>query len=409
MSDVDFIDMDDFILEEEDPAELVDDVTQDAPEEEEEKNEEEEEEEEEKKEDEEEEELEGIVLDEETLVPHLGILDSPNNLEYSYTKLLLNESEVRDAKILADYPHLRFISLASNNLRFVPWLAAMESAVYVDLHGNQIKILPEFEKEIPNLITFNLQGNKIRNIPVLPFPILTKIDMSENMVKMIAPAAFEKIAQLRTIKLSQNKIRRITSDTFKGLKNLRRLYLDNNQIKFVADDAWHELESLRKLDLSENRIRNLKSFAEVRPNLAVLLLAGNQIKKLTDVETTFKEYKELRELTTTGNPLNDEEEYRLRLIYALPQLKKIDDEEEITAEDREQAEQYIADKKAEEEEQKRLEEEARRAEEEEEEAERRRRLAEEEEEEEKKEDEDDEKKDQDDDENGENEDEEEDL
>lgn len=365
-----FVNMsDDFLLEEEEAAELVKEN------EEEEKKEEEEEE----KKDEEEEELEGNVLEEEALVSHLSILDSPNDLEYAYTKLLMNESEIKDASILSNYTHLRFISLAGNALRRVPWLAEMTEAVYMDLHGNSIKFLPEFEKTIPDLINFNLQGNKIRNIPVLRFPLLTKLDLSENMVKMIAPAAFAEITQLAELKLSQNRIRRINSDTFKGLHNLKVLSLDNNEIKSIADDAWQDLTSLTTLDISENQIKSLKSFQGSFPALMTLVMGANQVEKLDELNV-FKEYENLRELTTTGNPLNQEEEYRLCIIEALPQLTKVDDEEEITQEDRESAAEFVAQKKAEEEEQRRLEEEARRAEEEEEEAERRRRLAEEEEE-----------------------------
>jgi hypothetical protein len=133
------------------------------------------------------------------------------------------------------------------------------------------------------------------------------------------------------------------------------------------------------LDLSENQLTSVKSFATPLPKLAVLSLAANQIPNVAAL-SALKESAALRQLTTTGNPLNSEDEYRLCVIHALPQLVKVDDDEEITKEDRDSAAEFVAQKLAEEEEQRRLEAEARRAEEEEEAAERRRRAAEEEEE-----------------------------
>jgi Leucine-rich repeat (LRR) protein len=319
--------------------------------------------EEEEEKQEEEEEVEGVILDEQNIVPHLGILGSPTDLEFVYTKLLMNESEVKDASILSNYPHLRFISLASNALRKVPWLSAMTDAVHIDLHGNSIKTLPEFDSPIPNLINFLLQGNKIRHIPVFPFPILTKLDLSENAIRTIAPSAFAQIESLTYLKLSHNKIQQITSDTFKGLKKLQRLELDNNKVKRVADNAWIALEALTSLDLSENQLTSVKSFAIPLPKLTVLSLAGNQIPNVSAL-SPLKESAALRQLTTTGNPLNSEDEYRLCIIHSLPQLLKVDDNEEITKEDRDSAAEFVAQKLAEEEEQHRLEAEARRAEEE---------------------------------------------
>jgi Leucine-rich repeat (LRR) protein len=168
------------------------------------------------------------------------MLGSPHDLEFAYTRLLMNEAEVKDASILANYPHLRFISLALNALRKAPWLSAMTEAVYIDLHGNSLKVLPEFDAPIPNLINFLLQTNKIRHVPVLPFPVLTRLDLSENAIRTIAPCAFAQIETLAFLKLSQNKIRQIASDTFKGLKKLERLELDNNEVRKVADDACFE-------------------------------------------------------------------------------------------------------------------------------------------------------------------------
>jgi hypothetical protein len=329
-----------------------------------------EEEEEQKKE--EEEEVEGIVLDEANLATRISLLGSPNDLEFAYTKLLMNESEVKDASILQNYAHLRFLSLAGNALRKADWLAAMTEAVYIDLHGNSIKALPEFPAPIPNLINISLQGNKIRGIPVLPFPILTKLDLSENAVRTIAPSAFAQIERLKLLKLSTNRLRKIEADTFKGLKRLKRLYLDGNEISKIDPEAFQDLECLIHLDLSGNQVASLIPFQGKMPKLVTLVIPENQIPKTSELKL-LKESAALRQITTTGNPLCSEDEYRMVIIHTLPQCTKVDDDEEVTQEDREGAAEIVREKEAEA---------ARiKAEEEEEERERKRRRAEEEEEE----------------------------
>jgi hypothetical protein len=81
----------------------------------------------------------------------------------------MNESEVKDVSILANYPRVPYISLAGKALRKAPWLRAMIEGLEIDLHGNSIKILPEFEapsKSDP--LQFAAQQNPQRSHPPLP-------------------------------------------------------------------------------------------------------------------------------------------------------------------------------------------------------------------------------------------------
>ena len=228
MEEEDFFDLD---------AELDEEAEEHNNEEEEAAKKEEEEEEEEPEKPEEEETLEGNVLDEATLTKNLKILDAPGQLEYSYSKLMMPESELKDASILANFPHLRFISLEGNTLRKIPWIGQMKEAVFIDLHGNGARALPQFPEPFPNLLKCNLSENAFRFVPILPFPTLTLIDLSNNRIKEVEPGAFSQLVSLETLRLNNNKFRRITADTFKGLHNLKNLQI--RMVSYLAGWKMH--------------------------------------------------------------------------------------------------------------------------------------------------------------------------
>ncbi|XP_050310563.1 U2 small nuclear ribonucleoprotein A' [Anthonomus grandis grandis] len=104
--------------------------------------------------------------------------------------------------------------------------------------------------------------------------------------------------QFDTIDFSDNDIRKL--DGFPYLKRLKCLLLNNNRIVRIAD----HLE-------------------EYIPNLESLILTGNQIEELGDLEALYS----LENLTTLSlllNPVTSKPHYRLYVIYKLPQLKLLD-------------------------------------------------------------------------------------
>ncbi|XP_066151887.1 U2 small nuclear ribonucleoprotein A' [Euwallacea fornicatus] len=104
--------------------------------------------------------------------------------------------------------------------------------------------------------------------------------------------------QFDTIDFSDNDIRKL--DGFPYLKRIKCLLLNNNRVIRIAD----HLE-------------------EYIPNLESLILTGNQIEDLGDVES-LASLEKLTTLSLLHNPITAKQHYRLYLVFKLPQLKLLD-------------------------------------------------------------------------------------
>lgn len=104
--------------------------------------------------------------------------------------------------------------------------------------------------------------------------------------------------QFDTIDLSDNDIRKL--DGFPLLKRLKCLLLNNNRIVRLSD-----------------------TLAEQIPNMESLVLTGNQMQELGDLDPLVN-LKSLNTLSLLYNPVTSRPHYRLYLIYKLPQLRLLD-------------------------------------------------------------------------------------
>ncbi|KAE8739669.1 hypothetical protein FOCC_FOCC014827 [Frankliniella occidentalis] len=104
--------------------------------------------------------------------------------------------------------------------------------------------------------------------------------------------------QFDTIDFSDNDIRKL--DGFPLLKRLKCLLMNNNRIVRLSD-----------------------TLVEQVPNLESLILTGNQMQELGDLDPLVH-LKSLTTLSLLYNPVTSRPHYRLYLIYKLPQLKLLD-------------------------------------------------------------------------------------
>ncbi|KAJ8946822.1 hypothetical protein NQ318_002101 [Aromia moschata] len=104
--------------------------------------------------------------------------------------------------------------------------------------------------------------------------------------------------QFDTIDFSDNDIRKL--DGFPYLKRLKCLLLNNNRIVRIGE----HLE-------------------EYIPNMESLILTGNQIDELGDIDPLVS-LEKLTTLSLLHNPITAKQHYRLYVIYKLPQLKLLD-------------------------------------------------------------------------------------
>ena len=77
---------------------------------------------------------------------------------------------------------------------------------------------------------------------------LTKLDFSNNHIKLIENKLFNGLVNLKDINLSFNQLENIGKQ-FQNLNNLNRIDLSNNQIRIIDENAFNGLVTLNEINL----------------------------------------------------------------------------------------------------------------------------------------------------------------
>ncbi|XP_011495480.1 PREDICTED: probable U2 small nuclear ribonucleoprotein A' [Ceratosolen solmsi marchali] len=104
--------------------------------------------------------------------------------------------------------------------------------------------------------------------------------------------------QFDTIDFSDNDVRKL--DGFPLLKRIKTLFFNNNRIVRIGDGLEHCI-----------------------PNLETLMLTGNMIQELGDIEPLIS-LQNFTNLCLLQNPITAKSYYRPYVVYKLPQLKLLD-------------------------------------------------------------------------------------
>ena len=98
--------------------------------------------------------------------------------------------------------------------------------------------------------------------------------------------------------------------------------LTDNDIRLLTN--LPRLRRLRTLFLGRNRIESIApTIASSCPNLTTLVLTSNSISELGDLEP-LRECKKLTFLSLLDNPVTRKDNYRLYVIFIMPQLRFLD-------------------------------------------------------------------------------------
>merc|ERR1712216_330097 len=148
---------------------------------------------------------------------------------------------------------------------------------------------------------------------------------------------------LEEISLHQQNIEGINRALTRLCPELQILYLQHNLIGKIEN--LRRLRDLDYLNLALNNILKIENL-ERNEKLRKLDLTVNfiDIDGLLSVESLRVNHR-LEELFMTGNPCTEFEQYRAFIIGTLPQLKRLDGKE-ITASERIQAKQDLAENRA---------------------------------------------------------------
>ncbi|KAM6419472.1 leucine-rich repeat and guanylate kinase domain-containing protein [Pluvialis apricaria] len=268
------------------------------------------------------------VLDEDTVAEGLHKLGrSAPGTEYVYLNLSLSGRELSDITILSRYVHLQKLELSYNKINDLSCISHMPYLLELNASNNELTTYFVF-KPPKNLKEVDFSYNQIPKMQELSaYRSLTKLLLDFNNIEEIR--GLEKCHSLTHLSLSHNRLVAIS-----GLENLpiKILNLSSNQIEKIT--GLDSLKTLQKLDLSSNKISSLEGLEE-HDLLEVINLEDNQIAELRELECV-EDLPLLRVLNLLRNPVQEQTEYWLLVIFMLLQLteldlKKISVEEKVAA------------------------------------------------------------------------------
>ncbi|AZQ61220.1 leucine-rich repeat domain-containing protein [Flammeovirga pectinis] len=157
-----------------------------------------------------------------------------------------------------------------------------DKAYCIDLSSQNYSSIPNDVSEFSNLISISASSNKIKSLGTLynSCPYIISLDLGQNNISVI-PSEISKFKYLYSLNLSNNDLSKLPKEV-STLEHLSYLNLRGNKIEELPKNI-DNLYALKVLDLSLNRIQKLPKNIENLKNLETLVLAGNPLEE-TDVK-----------------------------------------------------------------------------------------------------------------------------
>ena len=254
---------------------------------------------------------------------HLRILD----LSHNYL------TDLRDPDLFY-LPHLKYLSLASNNLNVTSWTHMFSKTHAVEtliLDGNHMPLVKgimfnyldrlslmslkncnissvdiDFHYFLPSLVTFDLQWNEISELTSLLFSNPSQLDflyLDHNLIDSIQTDSLPGL-NLHTLSLSFNNISRVSTDAFLDLQ-INELNLSHNKLNFIPNDTFATIgTTLHKLSLSSNNIQydlnitDLTSLTDLNLSNNALSVIPESVHYLLHLSSLDLSHNQLLKLTS---------------------------------------------------------------------------------------------------------------
>ncbi|KAK3544761.1 hypothetical protein QTP86_026784, partial [Hemibagrus guttatus] len=275
-------------------------------------------------------------LTEDEVSKHLSDLGrSATGLQHVYLSLSVPRKSLKNVSILSTYIHIQKLELPHNKIKDLSCVSHMPYLIKLDASHNEIFDFFGFQPP-KNLKEVDFSHNRISSMKDLSaYTSLRKLILGfvnldqvlhwlDNFISEIR--GLEKCSSLTHLSMEHNKILCIS-----GLRNLplRQLCLKGNLIKRIEN--LQTLRSLQILDLSSNRIQSLSGLQDLHL-LGNINLESNMIGEIK--ECTHVQYLLLlRELNLKRNPIQEQPDYRLAVIFILNHLTVMD-EQPVTVEEK---------------------------------------------------------------------------
>ncbi|XP_044737228.1 protein slit isoform X2 [Chrysoperla carnea] len=116
--------------------------------------------------------------------------------------------------------------------------------------------LQEIPRGIPQETSeLYLDQNEIQSIQldrISHLKSLTRLDLSNNKIRILSNYTFANLSKLSTLIISYNNLQCVQKNALIGLKSLRIISLHGNQISMIPDGTFSELKSISHLALGDN-------------------------------------------------------------------------------------------------------------------------------------------------------------
>ncbi|XP_030576087.1 leucine-rich repeat and guanylate kinase domain-containing protein isoform X2 [Archocentrus centrarchus] len=245
-------------------------------------------------------------------------------LQHSFYNLSLPSHNLSDISVLCSYVHLKKLELPHNKIQDLSCVSHMPYLVMLDASHNEISSFFEFQPP-KSLKEVNFSHNRMTKMKDLSdCVLLTKLDLDYNSFCEIS--GLEQCCRLTHLSLAHNKISKISG---LGSLPLTHLCLRGNQLERI--EGLEHLKSLQVLDLSQNRITSLSGLQNLHL-LGSINLEKNLISEIQECKHVH-DLLLLRDLNLLGNPVQEQPDYKLAVIFLLQHLTVLD-QEKVTAEEK---------------------------------------------------------------------------
>ncbi len=184
-------------------------------------------------------------------------------------------------------------------------------------HIKGIELLPAEIGHLTNLSGLYLNFNNLESIPseIGKLTNLIDLDLGGNRLESV-PKEIGRLKNLTNFDLMDNCLKSLPSKIGQ-LKNLTNLNLMNNRLESLPSEIL-QLTNLIQLDLGGNRLETIPSEIGLLTNLIELGLGGNLLESLP---SKIRQLTNLTKIDLSQNPLNAEEIQKIK--NNLPQLTEV--------------------------------------------------------------------------------------
>ncbi|KAL7751494.1 hypothetical protein RI367_002955 [Sorochytrium milnesiophthora] len=256
-----------------------------------------------------------------------------NGLSFAFVRLDAHGKGLQLLDTLAEYTHLRYVDISDNAVSsLAPGLTTQDYLLTLNASNNKLTLLQAdvfgSKKYLQHLA---VSDNAITSSDVASWPMLTKANLNRNQLTVLSMLD---APSLEVFEARENLIASI--DQLQTPK-LRELYLSVSQAKnqLTVLTGLDDKLALQRLHLRENQIESLSGFSAANANLTYLNLRANRIAAWTEVEK-LAVLRGLAQLNLSENPICEQDNYRLNVIYRLLQVQVLD-KEPVKPEDRDEA------------------------------------------------------------------------